>query len=98
MPSLLRYKLDSKVAMLARYARRVWKIDVPDDRKAAEQAIARTEEFMARMGCPVRISDEGIALDADDVVAHLERAGHTSLGEARDVRPIDVRQILQMAQ
>jgi len=98
MPSVFRYKLDAKVAMLARYARRVWKVDTTDDRRAAELAIARTEEFMALMGCPIRISDEGgLGIDAEAIVEHLEKAGHTGLGEAGDIRPDDVRQILAMA-
>lgn len=98
MPSVFRYKLDAKTAMLARYARRVWKIEELDDRKAAEAAICRTEEFMARMGCPVKISQiDGLHLDAEAVVTHLEKAGHTSLGESQDIRPDDVRAILKMA-
>lgn len=99
MPSLFRYKLESKMKMLARYGRRVWNIDEPDDRRAAEQAIACTEEFMARMACPIRISDiPGLRIKADRLVEHLEKAGHTRLGEGQDIRPQDVRVILQMAQ
>jgi NADP-dependent alcohol dehydrogenase len=97
MPSLLRYKVEGKTPMLARYARRVWDIDEPDDRRAAELAIARTEEFMARMGCPVRVSQAGVAIDADELIAHLEQAGHTALGEAQDIKPADVRRILDLA-
>lgn len=97
MPSLLRYKARDKASMLARYGRRVWDIDEPDEARAAEMAIARTEDFMRRMGCPIRISEAGITVDSGQLVAHLERAGHTSLGEAQDIRPLDVRRILDMA-
>jgi NADP-dependent alcohol dehydrogenase len=97
MPSLMRYKLRDKLPMLVRYAREVWHIDEPDDETAAELAIRQTEAFMARMGCPVRISDEGINLDADRLVAHLQKAGHTDLGEGGDIHPADVRKILEMA-
>jgi NADP-dependent alcohol dehydrogenase len=97
MPSLLRYKRQQKLAMLARYGRRVWKIDDADDARVADLAIARTEAFMVRMGCPVRISEAGIELSADDLVAHLEQAKHVRLGENADIRPDDVRQILAMA-
>jgi NADP-dependent alcohol dehydrogenase len=98
MPSLLRYKLKDKSTMLARFGRRVWGIEATDDIAVAEQAIARTEAFMARMGCPVRISDmDGLAIDADALVEHLERANHTRLGENQDVLIPDVRKILQMA-
>lgn len=97
MPSLMRYKLDDKKEMLARFGRNVWGITEKDDKRAAEAAIARTEEFMRSMNCPVRISEAGIDLDAEALVSHLERAGHTSLGEAEDIHPDDVRKILKMA-
>jgi NADP-dependent alcohol dehydrogenase len=97
MPSVLRYKLDEKTAMLARYGRRVWKIDAADDRRAALLAIDATEDFMARMGCPVRISQAGIAISGNEMVDHLERAGHTRLGENADITPQDVLKILEMA-
>lgn len=97
MPSLMRYKLRDKLPMLARYAREVWHIDEPDAEKAAELAIRETEAFMSRMSCPVRISQEGISLDPDSLVEHLEKAGHTDLGENSDIHPADVRKILEMS-
>lgn len=97
MPTLLRYKKQQKLAMLARYGRRVWKVDLPDDARVADLAITRTEDFMRQMGCPVRISEAGIALNSDELVAHLEQAKHTSLGENADIHPDDVRAILRMA-
>src|SRR5690606_18249674 len=42
MPSLLRYKKQQKLAMLARYGRRVWKIVDEDDARVADLAIAKT--------------------------------------------------------
>jgi NADP-dependent alcohol dehydrogenase len=97
MPSVFRYKLSTKTAMLARYGRRVWKISESDDAGAAEQAIAKTEAFMIRMGCPVKISDMELTIDADALVEHLEKAGHTRIGEAQDIQPDDVRKILKLA-
>jgi NADP-dependent alcohol dehydrogenase len=97
MPSVFRYKLSTKTAMLARYGRRVWKISESDDAGAAEQAIAKTEAFMIRMGCPVKISDMELTIDADALVEHLQKAGHTRLGEAQDIQPDDVRKILKLA-
>lgn len=97
MPSLMRYKLASKTAMLARYGRNVWGISEADDRSAAEQAIAKTEEFMVRMGCPVRISQAGIQVSEAELISHLERAGQDRLGELKDIAPDDVRAILALA-
>ncbi|MFC7399294.1 iron-containing alcohol dehydrogenase [Chelatococcus sp. GCM10030263] len=98
MPALMRFKSKDKQAMLARYARRVWQIDEPDADKAAEEAIRRTEDFFRRMGCPVRLSDATpVEIAADDVVAHLERAGQTALGERHDIGTTEVREILKLA-
>ena len=74
MPSLLRFKIRSKQKMLARYARNVWNVQADDDRIAAEQGIAVTEDFFRRMGLPVSSSDVApTKISADDIVAHLER-------------------------
>lgn len=97
MPSLFRYKLDDKEAMLARYGRNVFGIMNLDDRETALQAIAKTEEFMARMGCPVRISQAIDDFDAEALIRHLETVGHTALGEKDDIGPPQVREILALA-
>ena len=72
-------------------------IDDADDARVADLAITKTEDFMRQMGCPVRISDAGIAIDGDELVAHLEQAKHTRLGESGDIHPDDVRKILRLA-
>lgn len=99
MPSVLRFKIAPKEAMLARYARNVWGVSEPNDRKAAEKAIELTEDFFRRMGLPVGAGDVApITIVPDDVISHLEQAGQTSLGEAKDIGPKEVRKILEMAQ
>jgi NADP-dependent alcohol dehydrogenase len=98
MPSLLRYKRNDKHDMLLRYARRVWRIDEPDETKAIELAIEKTETFFRTMGCPVRLSDVApIKIDIEGVVHHLEAAGQIALGERGDIKPDDVRAILKLA-
>ncbi|KMK64924.1 iron-containing alcohol dehydrogenase [Puniceibacterium sp. IMCC21224] len=97
MPSLMRYKLEDKLAMLARFGRRVWKIDGTDDRAVAEEAIRRTEVFMSDMSCPVRISEALNDFDPDALIRHLEAARQTSLGENADIGPNQVRAILKIA-
>lgn len=93
MASVMRNGLEAKQAMLARYARRVWKFDIADDRQAAEAAIAATEDFFARMGCPIRTG----VLDTEAVVAHIEQAGQFPLGESRTTDAEAVRDILRRA-
>lgn len=98
MPSLLRYKFDQKLPMLARYGRRVWRIDEPDDRKVAAAAIDRTEDFFRQMGCPISLSEaEGAVIAPQVLVEHIEKAGQFPLGEKRDITGKDVLRILQDA-
>lgn len=98
MPALLRYKSRDKQEMLVRYARNVWGITEPDAARAADQAIARTEDFFRRMGCPVRFSElTSTQATPDAIVHHLEQVGHTALGENGDITPADVREILNRA-
>lgn len=98
MPTLLRFKSDGKKDMLLRYARRVWHIEEKNEDAAREEAIRRTEDFFRRMGCPVRLSDVApVKVVAADIVAHLERAGQTKLGEAADIDTAAVQEILARA-
>ena len=98
MPSLLRFKRDDKLPMLARYARNVWGVTEPDDRNAADQGIDLTEDFFRRMGLPVRTAEVApIAVSGPHIVDHLKRAGQTSLGEAGDIGEAAVLRIMELA-
>jgi NADP-dependent alcohol dehydrogenase len=98
MPALMRFKAADKRAMLVRYARNVWGISEKDEAKAADQAIAKTEDFFRRMGCPVRFSELApLKVAPEDIVRHLEKAGHTALGEKQDIGINEVREILKRA-
>lgn len=98
MPSLLAYRRDAKLPMLARFARRVWHIDADDDMEAAMLGIERTRDFFARMGCPVRLGDVApIRIDAEAIVEHVERAGQLPLGEGKDIGGNEIRAVLAAA-
>lgn len=97
MPALMRARLESKAAMLARYGRAVWNVTVADDGEAANQAIAATEAFFVAMGCPVRTGQFEVRVDNERIIDHLERAGHVSLGEVRNIETAAVRTILLSA-
>lgn len=94
MPGLMRHELARKREMLARLGRNVWGIAGDDDEAVAEAAIAATEDFFARMGCPIRPADLCDGFDPEPVVGHLERAGQTALGEHQSIGPDAVRAIL----
>ena len=92
MPSVLRHQLAAKLPMLARYARRVWKIEEADNSKAAEAAIVATENWFAAMGCPIRTSQaQDVTVSTEDIVAHIEKAGQFPLGESRTITGAEVR-------
>ena len=98
MPSLLEYKLEDKLAMLARYARKVWGVTAATDEYAAAEGIVRTRAFFGLMGCPVRLRElQPLAVDAEAVVEHVARAGQLPLGERRDIGRTDIRAILERA-
>ncbi|KAA0697191.1 iron-containing alcohol dehydrogenase [Neorhizobium sp. P12A] len=98
MSHLLRDQLELKLAMLARFGRNVWKLEGSDDRAVAMEAIAFTEQFFSRMGCPVRLSElPNIAFDVEHIIEHLEKAHQLPLGERQNLNAEDVRRILKAA-
>jgi NADP-dependent alcohol dehydrogenase len=92
MASVLRDQFDAKRDMLARYGRRVWKLS-GDDTAVAAGAIAATEDFFRRMGCPVAAP----GIDAEAVIAHIEAASQFPLGEGRTIEHDAVRRIMARA-
>jgi NADP-dependent alcohol dehydrogenase len=98
MSHLLRDQLEFKLAMLARFGRNVWKLQGSDDRAVATEAIALTEQFFSRMGCPVRLSElPNTAFDVEHIIDHLEKAHQLPLGERQNLNAEDVRRILKAA-
>jgi NADP-dependent alcohol dehydrogenase len=97
MPSVMRMRIVAKQDMLARLARNVFGSRETNTRKAAEFAISETERFFARMGCPIRLVEYGVTVEADEIVEHLKRASQTALGERGDIDPATVREILALA-
>lgn len=97
MPALMRHELSRKQSMLARLGRTVWGLEGSDEAEVAAKAIDATQDFFHRMGCPVTVNELGVAFDAEPVVAHLEKAGQTRLGEHGAIDLDVVRNILLAA-
>ena len=97
MPALMRHEIGRKQSMLARLGRLVWHIHEPDDAVAAAKAIDATERFFQRMGCPISPADFDVEFEIDPVIAHLEKAGHTKLGESGVIDSTAIREILLAA-
>ncbi|HSC82109.1 MAG TPA: iron-containing alcohol dehydrogenase [Pseudomonas sp.] len=86
LPALLAERRESKQAKLLQYAERVWGLRTGDPTQRVDAAIAATEGFFRRMGVPTRLSTHG--LDAEvipEILAQLQRHGHTALGEHGDI-------------
>lgn len=98
MSHVLRNQMEPKTAMLARYGRRIWAVTEANDRKAAELAIVRTEDFFRRMNCPVGFANvPDLEIRSEEVVRHLEDAGQLPLGENAGIGAAEVRAILRAA-
>lgn len=95
MPALFRHELPRKLAKLAQFARRVWEVVAPDDRKAAAAGLARTEEFFHALGMPTTLAAYGIsAPDAAQKVADRFRSRGVKLGEHQAIDAEAAAQIL----
>ena len=62
-PSWMRYVYKDNVPRFARFAREVFRIDEPDDEKAALAGIEATKDFYKRMGLPTSFKEGGIPTD-----------------------------------
>ena len=79
---------------LLQYASRVWNIDT-DQPDAADQAIARTEQFFNELGVKTRLSDYGVGIDTiDRIEKRFRERGDFALGGIDDVNVDNVRAIL----
>ena len=79
---------------LLQYASRVWNIDT-DQPDAADQAIARTEQFFNELGVKTRLSDYGVGIDTiDRIEKRFRERGNFALGGIDDVNVDNVRAIL----
>jgi NADP-dependent alcohol dehydrogenase len=86
MPSLFRHQMTKKVQKLAQLARRVWGVNEPNDQKAAELGIQKTEAFFHSIGMKTRLADYGIsAQDAAMKVSDRFRTRGTKVGEHSDI-------------
>lgn len=96
-PSVLRYKKDKKMAMLARYARRVLGVREDDDGRAADLGVDMTEEFWNRIGVKTKLSGYGVGDENFAVIADRLCGSGNKLGERGDIGREDVMNILRMS-
>jgi NADP-dependent alcohol dehydrogenase len=89
LPGVWRHQFASKKEKLEQYGKRVWNVD------SAEEAIAKTEEFLKSIGMPVRLADYNIdAQEAAEKIRARFAARGTKLGERGDIGPDDAAEIV----
>jgi len=96
LPELWRAKIRTKERALAQFARRVFGAEEGKDSKAAEIAIARTEEFFHSIGMKTKLSDCGINREeaATRVYERFMGYGDVAFGEDGDINAARAREIL----
>lgn len=94
-PAWMRYILSGRtVARFAMYARNVWEIEEPDDRKAAELSIERTQGFFKACGLPATLREVGIGAEKFQEMA--EEAVRTSGISDRAYFPLTSQDIIRI--
>lgn len=98
-PRHYRYKLENKKEKLAQYGERVWGLTSGSTEEKAEQAIAKTEAFFNGLGVATKLSEytDSYKGTAEKVAAALEARGWVALGERKDIKPSDVKEIIEMS-
>lgn len=98
-PSLYRYKFENKKEKLAQYGERVWNLKDGSVEEKARQAIDKTVDFFHSLEIKTRLSEytNGYEDTAQIISDRFTERGWHGLGERRDIKPEDVRQIVEMS-
>lgn len=70
-PAWAKYVYKHNISRFAQFARRVWDVDEPDDKKAAEAGIEAMSDFFKSIGMPATLNEFGINADAIDRLVDL---------------------------
>jgi NADP-dependent alcohol dehydrogenase len=98
-PSLYRYKFENKKEKLAQYGERVWGITEGSLEEKAQEAIEKTVQFFHSLEIKTRLSEytQGYEDTANIIFDRFKERGWEGLGERKDIKPEDVRQIVEMS-
>jgi NADP-dependent alcohol dehydrogenase len=99
VPSIYRYKFNSKKEKLAQYAERIWNINTGTVEEKAMQAITKTEEFFHSLNIKTKLSQytDDYKTCAAFAADRLKSRGWVALGEHKDITPEDVFKIVEMS-
>jgi len=95
LPSLLRYKQETKKEKLLQYGARVWGITVGTDDEKIEATIQATISFFESLDISTRLQDYDVDKDTISIIVkRLQERGTKNLGERGDIQIEDVEKIL----
>lgn len=98
LPSLLRYKHETKKAKLLQYGERVWGVNAGTDDERIEATIQATIAFFESLDIRTTLKDYEVGEDTvREIVQRLESRGVSNLGEHADIQVKDVQEILMMS-
>lgn len=94
LPGVLNEVKELRKAKLLQYAERVWGLN-PENPDAAEQTIAKTEEFFNHLGLKTRLSDHGIGKETiTRIIERFKSRGTQHMSYLKDVNLENLESIL----
>lgn len=98
VPAWLTFMVDHNTGKVAQFARRVWDVDIADDRLAAIEGINRLKDFYRSIGMPVTIKELGIENpDIDLLVKKLHENKGEVIGGYYRLTATETEQIYRLA-
>lgn len=98
LPSLLRYKHETKKEKLLQYGARVWDVTVGTDDEKIEATIQATISFFESLDIRTRLQDYDVEQSTiRTIVKRLQERGTKNLGERADIQVEDVEKILTLS-
>lgn len=93
-PAWMEYMAGKRPFKIAQYARRVFGVDIADDREAALEGVRRLRDFFRSLGLPVTIAELGIENpDIDTLVTRFHENKGIPAGAYYPLYPEDTRAI-----
>ncbi len=93
-PAWMEYMAGKRPFKIAQYARRVFGVDIADDREAALEGVRRLRDFFRSLGLPVTIAELGIENpDIDTLVTRFHENKGIPAGAYYPLQPEDTRTI-----
>ncbi|MBC5991357.1 iron-containing alcohol dehydrogenase [Pontibacter cellulosilyticus] len=98
LPSLLRYKQETKKEKLLQYGERVWGVSSGTEDERLEATIQATIAFFETLDIKTKLKDYEVGEDTiREIVRRFEERGVKNLGERADIQVKDVEEILTMS-